>query len=106
MTTNGDHVGPLSYQPPKIVALYSERRNHHWSSRDIQKRRPQAIRRQLEDCDSESLAWSFCGALPQSGSVLVFVPPFPLARMRIWGIPGPPGDLEDAQRFDAGTAYS
>ena len=75
VTTNGDHVGPLSYQPPNIGALYSQRRNRHWNSRDVHKRGLQAIRRQLEDRDSESLAWSFSGTLPQSFSIFILPTP-------------------------------
>ena len=33
MTTNVDHVGPLSYQPPNIGAVFLERPVVHWSSR-------------------------------------------------------------------------
>ena len=33
------------------------------------------------------------------------MPPIPIAQNEHLGIPGLPGDLEDAQRFDAGTAH-
>ena len=62
------------------------------------------FRRQLEGRNPESLAYAFSGTLPQSASVLIFMPQSPLARMRIGTVPGPPGDLKDAPRFVAGTA--
>ena len=64
------------------------------------------FRRQLEGRNSESLIYAFAGMLPQSGSVFIFMPPIPIGQNEHLGIPGPPGDLEDAQRFAAGTAHS
>ena len=69
------------------------------------KRGVQGNRRQLEGRNPESLAYAFCGMFPQSGSVFIFMPPIPIAQNEHFGIPGPPVDLEDAQRFAAGTAH-
>ena len=97
--------GQISYQPPNIGALHLESTNHLYGSREERKRGLQAIRRQLEGRNPESLAYAFCGMFPQSGSVFIFMPPIPIAQNEHLGIPGPPVDLEDAQRFAAGTAH-
>ena len=63
------------------------------------------FRRQLEGRNSESLIYAFAGTLLQSASVLIFMPPIPIAQNEHFGIAGPPVDLEDAQRCVAGTAH-
>ena len=77
MTTSGDHVKAGLVSTPNTAALCSERRSHPWSSRDIQKRRPQALQRQLEDRESVRMAWSFSGTLPQSLSIFTLPTPRP-----------------------------
>ena len=72
--------GQISYQPPNIGALYLESSNHHYGSREERKRGLQAIRRQLEGRNPESLAYAFCGMFPQSGSVFIFMPRIPIAQ--------------------------
>ena len=75
MTTNARPSGQISYQPPNIGALYLESSNHHYGSREERKRGLQAIRRQLEGRNPESLVYAFCGMLPQSGSVWFLLSP-------------------------------
>ena len=75
VTTTGGHVCGGLLSGPDIGAVYSERRNLSWSSGEIRKRSSQACCRQLEDRDTESLAWWFSRMFPQSGSVLVSRPP-------------------------------
>ena len=75
VTTTGGHVCGGLLSGPDIGAVYSKSTVYSWSSPEIRTRSSQACCRQLEDRDTESLAWWFSSILPQSLSVLVSCPP-------------------------------
>ena len=95
MTTNA--AGP--HQPSHIPAqyrgaLFSALHSHLELSRDSHAT-TSGFRRQLEDCNSESLVYVFCGTLPQSCSIFILLTP---------SLPWRDNHLRDFRCLDASTA--